>query len=340
MKSRIETHFSLKQQILFLKGVACNSEEDEFLLDHSRSGIFLALKALQLPHHAGVGMMAYNCHTVMNAISQADCIPVFIDVNDDLTIDIDDLTRKSKCISVLIISHLFGIVNDVQKIQQRFPGLIVIEDCAHAYGIKELFGDFATFSFGQGKLPSIGDGGSLLVRNELYKSRVFSLYDGLQEYKKVQSIKLFLKMMIRSWLNSPLVYGWLTLPLKLRRSIASGRETIVPKKMCKGIKAIYHEERECVSSSIEKRNNNAEHLKTLPILNEEGTYLIMGINAFMLVVRCQCPERIRSGLKSIGLDSATHFSNSLVWAKEFGYSMGDCPNTEKLIGELLMIPTY
>ena len=340
MKPRLDIHFSVSQRLRFVFGKPYEPTDDEFLLNHNRSAIVLALKALHLGDKAGIGTMAYNCHTLMNAIEQSGCQPVFVDVNDDLTINMEDLQRKISQISTLIVTHLFGIVNNVQAIKEEFPNLIIIEDCAHAYGIKHLYGDFAAFSTGQGKFPSIGDGGVLLVRNELYKSRVISLYDDLPEYSRLQSAMLFLKMLMQSWLNSRLVYSWLTLPLKQRRSVVSGKEVILPKKMCKGIRAIYSEEIGHVPQNIARRVENVEKLKMQTVLKDNAIQSLVGINAFMLVIRCQYPERLQKKLRALGLDSATHFSNALVWAKEFGYCSGDCPNTEKMINQLLMIPTY
>ena len=163
MKPRIQISFPFACQRAFCFGKPYQPSEDEFLLDHARSGILLALQALHLPAGSGVGVMVYNCHTVFNAVSQAGCTPVFLDVRDDLTLDLDDLRSKRTRMNALIVSHLFGILNPVSLIREEFPDLVVIEDCAHAYGLKDLTGDVSVFSIGQGKLPSIGDGGILIV---------------------------------------------------------------------------------------------------------------------------------------------------------------------------------
>lgn len=339
MKPRIEINFTFSQQLCFLFGKPYVPSESEFLLNNGRSAMLLALRALELPKGAGVGMMIYNCHTVMNVIEQSGCVPVFIDVKDDLTIDVEDLERKASRLSALIVTHLFGMVNDVRTIREMFPNLAIIEDCAHAYGIEKIDGDFATFSIGQGKLPSVGDGGMLLVRNENYQERVACLYNALPGYTKLHSAKLFMKLLVKSWLNSRCIYGWLTLPLKQTRLPVSGKERIVPMRMCRNISAVYAFEKKRMSQRIEKRLQKAEGLKTeLETMGVIWTHY--GINAFMLIARCHDTERLRRTLKARGLDSATHFNNALVWAEEFGYQQGECPNIEELIHHLLMIPTY
>ena len=171
MIPRLDIRFPLRKQLLFAKGKPCFPEEDSYFLDHGRSAILLALRAAGLSAGAGVGVMAYNCHTVMHVVAHAGFTPVFLDVTDALTLDLEDLKQKASSMSALIVTHLFGVVSDVRQIRALFPNLIVIEDCAHAYGIDSLYGDFAAFSLGQGKLPSIGDGGILRVLNSRYHGR-------------------------------------------------------------------------------------------------------------------------------------------------------------------------
>ena len=339
MKPRLDIHFTFQQQKAYLFGKPYVPKENEFLLNHSRSAILLALRAADLPDGAGIGVMVYNCHTVMNAVKQAGFEPVFIDVDDDLRIDKGDLKRKSSQLSALIVTHLFGIVNDVCAIKKEFPQLVIIEDCAHAYGIDRLYGDFATFSVGQGKLPSIGDGGVLTVLNGNYLERTTSLYDDLKVYSVFQSISLFFKLFLISLLYRSWLYGWATLPLKQRRTSTDGKEDFSPKKMCNGISAVFDIEKNKLARQVDERQRNAnEILRQLNSADVQKSYL--GCNAFMLVVYCDNPERLREKLYREGVDSATHFSNSIYWASGFGYRHGECPNAEKLITRLLMIPIY
>lgn len=65
-----------------------------------------------------------------------------------------------------------------------------------------------------------------------------------------------------------------------------------------------------------------------------------GDNAFMLIARSDNPEQLSQYFAKNGVESATHFARTIEWAKEFGYTKGQCPMTEKLTKELIMIPTY
>ncbi len=321
MKPRIQISFPFACQRAFCFGKPYQPSEDEFLLDHARSGILLALQALHLPAGSGVGVMVYNCHTVFNAVSQAGCTPVFLDVRDDLT-------------------HLFGILNPVSLIREEFPDLVVIEDCAHAYGLKNLTGDVSVFSIGQGKLPSIGDGGILIVNHPQWKDRFSQLYSKLPEYGRINSVRLFCKLVVKAFLYRPWVYSLLTVRLKRRRNVSSGVEKINPSRMSEGIRAVYEFGRLRVDKQISRHMDNARRLSE-EIEKVKGTRLLpLGINAFMLVVQCRDKSSLIASMQALGLETDTHFFQCIDWARSFGYRQGDCPKAERLRHQLLMIPVY
>ena len=340
MIPRLEISFPLRRQGQYLFGKPYLPQQNEFLLNHARSGIVLALRALELPVGSKVGMMVYNCHTVMNAVQESGCVPVFIDINDNLTIDSDDLKRKGGGLRALVVTHLFGIENDVAAIRRLYPDLPIIEDCAHAFGKEHAEGDFAVYSIGQGKLPSVGDGGILQVNNHAYLPAVGQLYASLPDYSFMENANLFCRLWLKSVLNLPLVYKHLTLPLKRRRARQSGKEKIVLRRMSKGVSAVYNAVHESVGGEIIKRRQNAENMMRELGERAETEKILCGDNAFMMAVVCDNPSALRKQLYKNGIDSATHFSQSLTWAAEFGYQHGQCPNAEKLTNRLLMIPTY
>ena len=338
MKPRLDIHFSLRDQLSFLFGCPYCRKPSEFLLNHARSGILLALQALHLTKGAKVGVMAYNCHTVFNAVSQAGCIPVFIDVTNGLGLDLNDLKKKKQGLSALIVTHLFGIHNDVDAIKEVCPGIPVIEDCAHAYGIPEVKGDIAVFSIGQGKLPSLGDGGILSVRNDVYLDETTRLYESVPDYSVFAEIKQFCKLLLKAVSYLPWVYSCVTLPMKMRKPAFSGREDIIVKRMSRGVSRMYERERHQVLNQIFERRQRAMEL----IRNSQGPGLsfLCGDNAFMLVARCDTPEVLKTRYKARGIETATHFAHCIDWAKSFGYQDGMCPTAEYLTKHLLMIPTY
>jgi len=327
MIPRLDIHFTAQERKWFRQGREYSMPKGEYWLNHCRSGLVLAMQALDLKPQTGVGMMVYNCHTVMNAIWQAGCKPVFVDITDSMTIDLDDLARKREQMQVLIVTHLFGIVNDVKEIKRRYPDLIVIEDCAHCFE-HEIDGDFGVYSVGQGKFPSIGDGGILKVRGERLKV-IGELYDSLPSYSRKQEAKLYLRLWMKAMMYSPCLY-WLTRKLKQGKSTSVVPTVIPVKKMSRGIANILTNKREGYSNAVQSRLRNAQQIENA----------LIGENAFMAVVRCEDPIAMKAVYASRGIETATHFSRCIDWAKQFGYVEGSCPNAEKLTQKLLMIPTY
>lgn len=315
--------------------------EDTYAFDHARSAIVVALRSLDLPANSKVGIMVYNCHTVMNAIHQVQCKPEFVDVNDDLTVDYDDLKVKAVGMSALIITHLFGIINDVESIRRDFPGLPIIEDCAHAYPFNTIFGDFATYSIGQGKFPSIGDGGLLFVNNKSYVSRVKELYDFIPDYGRLQSIKLVFKLWAKAILYRPYVYGAFTFPsLKWIRKNIDVDEQIRPRKMSCGIRRLYSDYHDHVAERVAYQQQNAEELIRRFKFIEGVKNTICGCNAFMLVVEADDINSLMHSFKGKNVEIGTHFRRCIDWAMRYGYKLGECPNAERLINRLIMVPTY
>ena len=122
-------------------------------ISHARAGIVYALAALQLRNNAQIGVQPYTCSTVLVAIQRAGFIPVFIDINKTLTLDVDDLMVKVSDLDALIVTHTFGIPANISRIREIVGNLPVIEDCAHAFSCRYQgvqvgnFFDMAVFSF-------------------------------------------------------------------------------------------------------------------------------------------------------------------------------------------------
>ena len=341
MKPRLEIRFPLKGQWSFWTGKPYEPSQGEFLLNHARSGIMLALQALALPAGSKVGVMAYNCHTVFNAVRQAGYQPVFLDVTDTLVLDKDDLVRKRESLRALVVTHLFGILNDVDFIRKKYPDLPVIEDCAHAYGLDQISGDFAVFSIGQGKLPSLGDGGILFVKNRKYDETIVRLYSDLPAYSWLGRLKQSLVMWIKSLSYIPFVYSSVTRIIKSRRKPFSGVEDVVPRKMSKGIRALYSMALNTIPGEIAKRKKKWSEVSAF-LCGLPGVNRVLGasVNGFMAIVECEDVNLVKMRMQQQEIETETHFGHCIDWAKAFGYEEGSCPRTEFLVRHLLMVPTY
>jgi dTDP-4-amino-4,6-dideoxygalactose transaminase len=348
IQSRVFFSFPPQSRGIFLKEkMPYRPKEGEYLLNHNRSGLLLALKALHLSQGSKVGVMAYNCHTVMNAVPDAGGTICFLDVTHDLRLDLDDLKRKKENLAAIIVSHLFGLPNDIEAIREICPQVPIIEDCAHAFGMEQcgVHGDFAVYSVGPGKFPSIGDGGILRVNNKQYVPAIEQLYSTLPDYSSGHEIRLFAELFVLHLLHKPIIYSYFTMPFLKRdtKKTPAAREVIHPRKMARGIASVYN------AALSKTENQKLQQQETAKALNSffsktKGIHIInkypSDSNCFMYPLYCDNPSLLKKELLDKGIETETHFKHCIEWAKSFGYNEGDCPNAEYLTKHLLMIPTY
>jgi len=124
--------------------------------------------------------------TTINPIIQFGAVPVFLDVNTTLNIDINDIessiTDKTKAI---FIAHTLGNPFNVDEIVSlaKKHNLWLIEDCCDALGAEwrgqkvGTFGDLATLSFFPAHHITMGEGGAVIINNTSLTRLVESFRD-------------------------------------------------------------------------------------------------------------------------------------------------------------------
>ena len=330
MIPRLDIRFPLKRQWQYWFGRQYEPQEGEYLLNHARTGIVLALRA-SLPDGGRVGVVAYNCHTVANAVVNAGCTPIFVDVTEELKIDVATISTD---LDAIVVTNLFGIRNDISAIRKRCPRAIIIVDNAHGYGLPPE-GDFTVYSINQGKFPALGEGG-ILVTNERIRALV-KAYDALPSYSVLEQMKLFCSMLMKAIAYSRCFY-WLVQREK-KKVVVNPLQEIAMYSMAPGIKRLYAAALPKIDAEIEMQKSNAERIKELAVGQLVDEWL-EGNNAFMLVARTENVQELKEWFEKQGVETETHFKHAIDWAKEFGYVPGSCPMAEKLTRHLLMIPTY
>ncbi len=97
-----------------------------------------ALRALGVAPGDRVLSNGFTLAPVPGAIASLGAEPVFVEVTDDLTIDLDDLAAKAagSRAKVLLLSHMRGHICDMDRLTAmcRAAGVAVVEDCAHTMG--------------------------------------------------------------------------------------------------------------------------------------------------------------------------------------------------------------
>lgn len=336
MIPRLDISFPLRNQWAFCFGQAYSPAKGEYLLNHARSGIVMALCAA-LPEGGRVGVVAYNCHTVANAVVESGCTPIFVDVTEDLHMDVQHIARLQ--LDAIVVTNLFGIHNNIAAIRKAQPNTIIIVDNAHGYGLPAE-GDFTVYSINQGKMPALGAGGLLWVNSDQYLASIQQQYAALPSYSKSQEMKLFITMLAKAWMHIPWIYGLLTRRMKTHRGKIACREAVVLRRMAQGVSRMYQLALPAIAEQIQQQRANAQQTADTLMSKGLADRLWYGDNAFMAIARTKDTIGLSKYLAARGVESATHFARAIEWAKQFGYTEGQCPMAERLTKELVMIPTY
>ncbi|HEJ1051804.1 TPA: DegT/DnrJ/EryC1/StrS aminotransferase family protein [Morganella morganii] len=144
---------------------------------------------------------------VFDAILFSNVNAVFYRLNNDLSVDIDDLEAKLETlkVDVVLVIHYFGFCRtDMVKIKNicNKNKALLVEDCAHAFNISTNlsvgnYGDFSFYSIHK-YLPSFS-GGILKINNVSYQEDIKNIaiddinIDDLKIYAASDLASIFLK---------------------------------------------------------------------------------------------------------------------------------------------------
>lgn len=319
--------------------------------NNSRVGLRLLLSSIS-EKKLRVGVQAYTCHTIFQSISKAGHIPVFLDLTDDFKLDLNDLKKRIDKIDVLIVTHTFGFPDNLDAIKKIAEDKIIIEDCAHSFLSKYkdsytgTLGDAAIYSTGLAKFPSIGNGGFCIVNTAEKFPLLQREYDKIERQGSISFMLSYLKMFIFSILLKAPMYGLVTYKL--------GKK--MDKKMDLGNKFSFEEFKGhswsqrilmnnvlIFNKLLLKQINNATMLTSL--LNIKKGLLFdtndeNAPNCYIFPILTANRDKLFDVLLENNIEPGKHFHKSLEWASEFGYKHGDCPNSEKLIDQIITVPVH
>lgn len=145
----------------------------------SSADIALFATALEMisRHGVRVGMNGFTFNSTINTFKLAGAEIQFIDADlDTCNVSFDDLQAVvANGIDVLVLTHVYGNVIDIDKVRTIWSGPIVW-DAAQAYGANYKgkpigsFGDVEIFSFSPTKVLTSGEGGAVCTTdNDLLK---------------------------------------------------------------------------------------------------------------------------------------------------------------------------
>lgn len=195
-------------------GGACDRFEQELAgfagCNHAlavSSGTAALISALQA---CGVGpgdevlVPAYTWMASAGAVLQVGAVPVLVEVDETLTLDVGDLVAKITPRSQAVIPvHMLNRPCDMDRILDvaQVHGLKVIEDACQAVGIRYngqvlgTLGDIGTYSFNQHKNMTSGEGGAVLTNQRPLIDRARNAHDmglGFRHAKSMDTDMIFL----------------------------------------------------------------------------------------------------------------------------------------------------
>lgn len=304
-----EFEFSKFHNRLF--GVGTNSGTD---------ALVLAIRLLDLPASSEIATSVFSWLASGSAILLAGHRPVFIDVFDNLQVNLDLLEETVKLsngsIKACLIPHLHGNVSSLsrlKKIREDYS-VHIIEDCAQAFRSRDesdllagTCGDFSAFSFNPMKtLGGFGDGGILLFDNEsvLEKAR------RLRHSGVIRSEGLATEQAYNCRLDA------------LHASFLRVRMMYVQEKLAirRGVAAMY--------------------MKYLPPHVKSVTDDNLRSNHYVYQVVCECRDELMSYLAKVGIETRIRHNFLITDHPVFNHHSQEFPSARKLLPKILCLPIH
>jgi len=321
-----------------------------YFFNHARTGLRMLLSGVG-SKKLKVGIQAYTCHTVLQAIKKTGNEIVFLDVDNNFKLDLNSLKRKIEQLDALVITHTFGFPDDFDAIKKIAGNKIIIEDCAHSFLSKYngkytgTLGHASIFSMGIGKFPAIGSGGFCIVN----QPEKFPLFE--EEYARIPNstpfsfVKSFCKVLSFSLLLKPPWYGMFTYGIGKRldsKMDFGGKFSFSESKGNPWAEKIFNNNFSLFERMLNKQTDNARALASSltiapPVLTDKDAN-IPNYYAFPLLVKNR--DMLYEKLLGNNIEPGKHFHKSLEWAQEFGYKKGECEGTEQLVTQILTVPVH
>lgn len=147
--------------------------------------IHLALEAIGIGDGDEVIVPTFTYIASVNTIIQTGATPVFVDsLEESWQIDPEDVKRKiTPRTKAVMVVHLYGLPCNMDAITAicKEYGLLLVEDCAEAFGTRYkgqhvgTFGDVSTFSFFGNKTITTGEGGMVVFSDKNVMEKAYHL---------------------------------------------------------------------------------------------------------------------------------------------------------------------
>lgn len=320
-----------------------------------RAALVAALRALNLPPAARIGVPLYCCPVVFKAIVAAGCTARFIDIDPaTYCMSAEDLFAKRSQVDAVIAVHMFGNLCNIPDLQEAVPGKPIIEDCAQSLGSKlngRMAGSFGTisfFSFRSGKYLSAGEGGALLSIHEEIQDKLTQLVSTLPAPSRFDEFVHVATTYARSMLRSRPLYGLVGYPLWKfynKKVDYSEKAPINLSQIYKSDIAIAIKRLVILDSAIERQRANADiysrALKLDPgmLCSEKAETFYNRYLYPILFSSWEHRDLMVTYLHARQIGTLQPYKDIAdVAATHYGYT-GDCPVSERVAKRVLVIPS-
>ncbi|MBU0959647.1 MAG: DegT/DnrJ/EryC1/StrS family aminotransferase [Nanoarchaeota archaeon] len=230
-----------------------------YRVSSGRGAIYTIL--LDIKKSKGVGEIIcpnYSCKAIPRAIMKAGFTPIFVDVNESISIDPVQLKKAINPLTkAIIFYHPWGFEHskEVVKIAKKNE-IILIEDSAQAIGKKiGNWGDYSFFSFRTSKIIQVGSGGAIISKKRIELP--------FKKHQKIISLFNFLDLIFRKFYNWPKPRAIIEFFIEKgdNRQMGGFEETLLSKGLISLDKNI--KKREHNYNELRKAISNSHHFKNI-----------------------------------------------------------------------------
>lgn len=359
---------TLLQPWMWKKGPGVQKLEQWFgvnavAFNSGRSAEYEILKSFKIGLGDEVLLQTFTCVAVPNSVLWLGGKPVYVDIDESLTMDPADLERKITAKSkAVIVQHTFGQLAKLEIISQicKKHGLFLIEDCAHIIK-KNLEGDAAFYSFGRDKAISSVFGGMGVIKNSQFQfsnsnSKYPTYFWILQQLLHPVAMAVILPLYN---FGIGKAFLWILQKLKLLSfpvygiEKSGGQPQDFPKKMPNALAVLALVQLAKLEKFEKRRKEIAQiydeklgELGKKKMLNSASWRIGHDRNTSLLryPILVEKPDELRKFTRGKRIILGNWYSNVIdpkgTDFSKIGYQKGSCPMAEKMASQIVNLPMY
>lgn len=333
-----------------------------FAFNSGRASLIAILAAMEIKEGDEVLLQGFTCNSAVNPILARGAKPVFVDIDDNLNLDPQDLERKITTKSrVVMVQHTFGCPAQLEEILEIASkrGLLVIEDCAHCLGGKYkgkfcgLFGDAAFFSFGRDKIISSVYGGMAVTKDNGLASKISEFQKGIQEPSRLWTCQQLLHPILMNYLFLPwynflnfgklflIIFQWLRFLSKAvykeekKGLISNDFPRLLPPALAR---LALHQ-----FAKLERFNRHRQQIAQLYRQSLGGVFKEAVFMRYPILVACS--DKVLDEARRLGIILNDGWRKKVIVPpgtdqEAMKYIPGSCPRAEEVAEKIVNLPTH